>query len=397
MTRNILRFPFFLSILFLTPSIFAQGTLTPVDPPAPTMKTLDQVEARIIVNASNTPGDETNTFIISQPGSYYFTGNITSDSGLHGISIRSDDVTLDLNGYTLRSGGGGAVRGITVSGTRKGFTVRNGNVRGWTAGGVSAESATTLAEKLNLTDNLGSIGLAVGNGSLVKDCVASGNEIGFFGGDRTEFTHCISTVNTDIGFNCGSYTVLLDCTASRNTGNGIVAGGSSSIIRCSATRNNTGIVAGPGCTVAECTVGANVFHGISGGIGSTVRGCTTRGNQVFGITVLGNCQVLDNTSDGNSTGGPSGGGVRAVGTGNRIEGNSCTGTPSGFGISVTGTNNLVIRNSTRGNAPGSNYAIDPGNRYGTIVDLTGNNPNSVSGNSAASTLGTTDPWANFAY
>ena len=39
------------------------GTIHPR--PAPTMKTLDQVEARTIVNAANTPGDTSNLFIIT--------------------------------------------------------------------------------------------------------------------------------------------------------------------------------------------------------------------------------------------------------------------------------------------------------------------------------------------
>jgi len=50
----------------------AQGSLTPPGAPAPTMKTLDQIEARTPI--TNT----TNLVTISQPGSYYLTHNLTS-------------------------------------------------------------------------------------------------------------------------------------------------------------------------------------------------------------------------------------------------------------------------------------------------------------------------------
>jgi hypothetical protein len=73
------------------------------------LKTLDEVEARIIVNASSTPGDVTNSFIIKAAGSYYLTGSITGVAGKHGISIQANDVTLDLNGFALIGGGTGPV------------------------------------------------------------------------------------------------------------------------------------------------------------------------------------------------------------------------------------------------------------------------------------------------
>ena len=48
---------------------------------APTMKTLDEVEPRIAINAVNTPGDSNSVYRISQPGSYYLTGNVTAPAG----------------------------------------------------------------------------------------------------------------------------------------------------------------------------------------------------------------------------------------------------------------------------------------------------------------------------
>src|SRR5882757_10456894 len=53
---------------------FAQGSLTPPGAPAPTMKSLDQLEPR--TDVLKLSGDGANSYIISQPGSYYLTTNV---------------------------------------------------------------------------------------------------------------------------------------------------------------------------------------------------------------------------------------------------------------------------------------------------------------------------------
>lgn len=90
-----------LAIVLMTGIAHAQGPLTPPGAPAPLMKTLEQVEPRTPVNAVNTPGDTNAVYVISQPGSYYLTGDVLGVPDQHGIRIDADYVTLDLNGYTL--------------------------------------------------------------------------------------------------------------------------------------------------------------------------------------------------------------------------------------------------------------------------------------------------------
>ena len=265
-----------------------------------------KLEPRSIVGASAAPGDAANSFIIRTPGSYYLIGNITAEPGKHGISIQANDVTLDLNGFALL-GGGSAFCGVNLPVPQSGFCIRDGSVRGWSGGGVQAGATVTLAEKLRLTDNVGAIGLLVGNGSMVKDCVATANAIGFRLPDRTHISDCIATLNTGDGFASTSYVSITDCTSSRNGGNGIVVAGTCSVIRCTATRNlpgGDGIMAEAGCTVADCTAGSNGNDGISVGPGSTVRGCTSRANGNNGIAAnAGHCHGTGNTSDANARSG----------------------------------------------------------------------------------------------
>jgi parallel beta-helix repeat protein len=376
-----------------SPTGFAQGSLTPPPgAPAPTMKTLDQVESRTIVNATNTPGDATNTFIISKPGSYYLTGNITGASGKHGISVLANNVTLDLNGFALISGGGGSTRGVNTTTPIVNFCIRNGNVRGWAGGGVWAGAAVTLAEKLLLSDNVGEIyddgtGLTVGNGSLVKDCVASGNRTGFYLPDRTQASNCIATINTDLGFYCTSYVSLIDCTSSRNGRTGIHTEDNCNIIRCSATRNlpsGYGIFTKSGSNVVDCTASNNGLDGIYvGGAGSTVRGCTVRGNEHNGVVAGGNAgHLIGNTCDANAESG-----ILVTGDKNRLDGNSCTSNTTYGVFLVDGADrNLVIRNSAADGGFASTSGSGPDNAIGPIVRVT-----------KGGSIFTASPWANFEY
>src|SRR5438105_3055049 len=86
----------------------------PAGPVAPTHKTLTEVEPRIAINATNTPGDANSLFKITQPGSYYLTGNITGVAAKNGIAIAASGVTLDLNGFDLL-GVASSLDGVSVT------------------------------------------------------------------------------------------------------------------------------------------------------------------------------------------------------------------------------------------------------------------------------------------
>ena len=48
----------------------------PAGPVSATMKPLNQIEPRVAINASNTPGDANSTFRIANPGSYYLCADL---------------------------------------------------------------------------------------------------------------------------------------------------------------------------------------------------------------------------------------------------------------------------------------------------------------------------------
>ena len=155
-------------------ALLAQGPLTPPGAPAPTMKTLDQIEPRKEVNATNTPGNGTNVFVISASGSYYLGGNVTGVSGKNGIRISAPNVTLDLNGFAL-VGVPGSLAGVTTLSGGRNLAIRNGTIRDW--GGKGVESLFIvfgLFEDLRLDGN-GSNGLETHGGSVIRNCTASSN------------------------------------------------------------------------------------------------------------------------------------------------------------------------------------------------------------------------------
>jgi hypothetical protein len=104
---------------------WAQGPLAPTAAPTPTMKSLDQIEARTPISSA--------PFMINASGSYYLTKNISVTTATNAIEISVNEVTLDLNGFTISStaspAGATAILLTNASGNAN-ITIRNGFIRG---------------------------------------------------------------------------------------------------------------------------------------------------------------------------------------------------------------------------------------------------------------------------
>ena len=99
----------------------AQGSLTPPGAPAPTMKSLAQIEPRTPISSA--------PFVITNSGSYYLTTNVSVSSG-DAITVSTNNVTLDLNGFTISSTQPVATTNsaIVLKGGRTNIAIYNGHI-----------------------------------------------------------------------------------------------------------------------------------------------------------------------------------------------------------------------------------------------------------------------------
>jgi hypothetical protein len=391
-----------------------------LDPPAgpvgPTMKRLDEIEARTPVGPDTTPGASNAVFVISQPGSYYLTGNIAGEAGKHGVLINSADVTLDLNGFAL-IGVADSLSAVQVSGNRA--AIRNGSISGWGVSGVNSGSSGLVLEHLRSWENAsrgitignnaivahcsvfgnGDIGIRVGGGSAVRDCVARQNgSHGVAALEGSAVTGCATRGNGGNGIDLGPGAVVTNCTAVSNIGGGVICETSASVLQSTAQDNNgDGIRIGqinaenrPGL-IAQCLAKGNGGDGVVLNSGGHARGnvCTNNGAQ--GLYFAGYCLIEGNTCDRNAQFGIY---ADAAPTRGRVINNDCT--ANSRGIVLVNTQCIVWGNTAAAN-PSDNYELQGGNRFGPIINLAAVTPVGVGGSSGPSTLATTDPWANFAY
>ncbi len=127
-------------------------------------------------------------YVISEPGSYILTGNLTvPDENTTAIEVQADHVTVDLNGFAIigpvqctaengsvscsPQGNGVGVKAKSVVAT----VVRNGTVRGMGLHGVNINSSRV--EGVRALEN-GNTGISA-DGGIVRGCLAESN--GLFG------------------------------------------------------------------------------------------------------------------------------------------------------------------------------------------------------------------------
>jgi len=213
---------------------FAQGSLTPPGSPAPTMKTADQIEPRTPISSA--------PYTITNSGSYYLTTNLTGYGDA--ITIATNGVTLDLNGFTIYSSynWGATGSGILLKSGLSDITIINGHICGGiTNNGSGVYSgngfgygilylgnppANVVVSKVSVAGvYVDGINVGTGNATVVDACTVT--TVGFHGITASIIK---SSVATDCGYDAIDGDQVIDC-------RGISTGGANGI-SASATAQN---------------------------------------------------------------------------------------------------------------------------------------------------------------
>lgn len=323
------------------------GNLNPSAPPGPTMKTLDEVEARIPIKSLS--GSATALYVISQSGSYYLTGNINGVIDKNGIEVTANNVTINLNGYSMIGAGYNAgTTGHAITGGSF-IKITNGSIQLWRGNGINVGSYNRINDII--VYHCGGTGISVGGQSIISNCSSSANvSYGFSLGSSSTMYACIAEWNESHGIVGGAISVIEKCSIHGNEGSGIDLGEESTIINCTSSDNDgRGFDSGTDCVFTNCTAYGNGTDGIRA-YNSKISNCTFNEN-VNGITAAGSCLVMNNVCNSNSVG------ILVSSSGSTIRGNNITNNTTGLNAPA---HNYAAENTFYGNATNWTGAFTPG-------------------------------------
>jgi len=273
-------------------SVCAFGLLFCVAVLAPSAPAVDGV---VLINqgtaATGVPGCPVSAFpiVLCKSGSYRLSGNLTVGGvNTDAIHITTNNVTLDLNGFTISgpvnckpanpivscsaSGNGVGIKDpANPPNNKKNITVRNGTVRGMGASGIALGGLGILIDSVHAESNGGvsGAGIFIGAGE-VTHCAATLNAAdGILGGNvsfsdvsrngRNGIIFAALVSNNNVADNGAvgiqDPTLAVNNTVTFNVGIGIVLGSQHGY------RSNVASMNGGGCFSGGVSLGENLCNG----------------------------------------------------------------------------------------------------------------------------------------
>ncbi len=199
-------------------------------------------------------------YTINTPGMYHLAGNIIQITHSDIIVISSDNVTLDLNGFTIQGTGSGA--GVEITDLNSNIEIRNGVITG-TSNGITSNSGSSNIKVHNIrtTNNIRGIQLW-SKQNVVTDSIATDNSIGIIAHYSTLKNNIVSN-NSSIGISA-SYSVIINNIASNNGTHGFGNVDYSTVIGNIANDNEEMGILGHKSVIQSNTVSRNGTYGIFG-------------------------------------------------------------------------------------------------------------------------------------
>jgi len=249
--------------------------------------------------------------VIATSGSYRLRGDIVvPDANVTAISITADDVTLDLNGYTISGPtvcSGSPVScaptgtGIGVSSSADSVTVENGTIRGMGSRAVQLNGPNAIVERIRARSNGGGgIHVNAEGCRIARNVVTANQSAGILGSASCIVTENVVYANTGDGVHVDDGAVVTGNVLVRNNQNGVDMPFAQGVVIGNAIIQNggTGIDRGTG-TFSSNMIALNATGGIVGeGVVSNnyVVGNGTEGLAVNGL-VTGNA-IVDSGFEG---------------------------------------------------------------------------------------------------
>ena len=143
------------------------------------------VDGEILINQSIVMAAGGFPYQITQTGSYKLSGNLVVTTGVGGIEIIAQNVTVDLNGFTISSNVTTG-QSVGIANANNGTTVRNGTISGF-------NTAVGLGGTSNIIEEIKVVGS--GTGFSLSNAVVRRNALSTTTGVGIVCVQCVITEN----------------------------------------------------------------------------------------------------------------------------------------------------------------------------------------------------------